>query len=170
MDSVKCGIWDQPAGPKGSEIITLKYCILLIFILFFIGLFSGCKSETSKFKKENLKLQQENLKLQQESLKLQQDKFTLQKVNAELTKQIEFVTKELEVKIEKKIKKTKEQRMKGSLGVLRAAVVIYYGDTGGELPSSLEGLVPKYIDRIPEGDWGYNSEDGKVILKSHPKW
>jgi hypothetical protein len=32
----------------------------------------------------------------------------------------------------------------------------------------LEELVPKYIDRIPEGDWEY--KNGKVISKSHPDW
>ena len=169
MNSVKYGIWDQPAGPKESEINTLKYFILLIFILFFIVLFSGCKSET-KLKQENLKMQQENLKLQQGNLKLQQDKLTLQKMNAELTKQIEVVTKKWEVKIEKKIKKLKEQRIIGNLSALRVAIFNYYGDTEGELPSSLEGLVPKYFDRIPEGEWGYNPKDGKVILKSYPNW
>ena len=74
------------------------------------------------------------------------------------------------MKIEKKIKKLKEQRIIGNLSALRVAIFNYYGDTEGELPSSLEELVPKYIDRIPAGDWGYRSTDGKVILKSHPKW
>ncbi|MCK5533655.1 prepilin-type N-terminal cleavage/methylation domain-containing protein [bacterium] len=55
------------------------------------------------------------------------------------------------------IRKSKEASTKGSLGALRAAIVIYYGDNEGYLPSELEDLTTvitssgarKYLDEIP---------------------
>ena len=55
------------------------------------------------------------------------------------------------------IRKSKEASTKGSLGALRAAIVIYYGDNEGYLPSMLEDLTTvitssgarKYLDEIP---------------------
>ena len=54
------------------------------------------------------------------------------------------------------IRKSKEASTKGSLGALRAALVIYYGDNEGFIPpdltdvtSVISGGVSKYLDEIP---------------------
>ena len=55
------------------------------------------------------------------------------------------------------IRKSKEASTKGSLGAMRAAVVIYYGDNEGWLAETYEDLVAvtaasgakKYLDEVP---------------------
>ncbi|MCK4532333.1 prepilin-type N-terminal cleavage/methylation domain-containing protein [bacterium] len=55
------------------------------------------------------------------------------------------------------IRKSKEASTKGSLGAMRAAIVIYYGDNEGWLPTTYEDLVAvtatsgakKYLDEVP---------------------
>lgn len=53
------------------------------------------------------------------------------------------------------MKKSREGATKGNLGALRAASAIYYGDTEGNYPATLEGMIgPKWIDHIPAADNG----------------
>ncbi len=56
------------------------------------------------------------------------------------------------------LKKANEGATKGSLGVLRSAISIYYGDNEGWYPSGpwntnssvlSDTLIPKYLDKIP---------------------
>ncbi len=55
------------------------------------------------------------------------------------------------------IRKSKEASTKGSLGAMRAAIVIYYGDNEGWLPTTFDSLVAvtagsgakKYLEEIP---------------------
>ncbi len=54
------------------------------------------------------------------------------------------------------IRKSKEASTKGSLGAMRAAVVIYYGDNEGLLPDNftdlvavMDGAAHKYLDEVP---------------------
>lgn len=42
-----------------------------------------------------------------------------------------------------------EGQAKGSLGALRSALSIFYGDKEGKYPSDLSELLPKYLTRIP---------------------
>lgn len=57
------------------------------------------------------------------------------------------------------VTKAKEGACKGNLGALRSAVSIYYANTGGEWPTTLEALVPDYIDEIPVCDVGQKIND-----------
>lgn len=41
-----------------------------------------------------------------------------------------------------------EGATKGRLGSLRAGISIYYGDTNGQYPATLDALVPKYVQKI----------------------
>lgn len=45
--------------------------------------------------------------------------------------------------------KSGEGATKGSLGSLRTATVLYYGDLDGQYPATLDALVPKHIPAIP---------------------
>jgi len=48
------------------------------------------------------------------------------------------------------LQKSREGKFKGSLGTLKSAASIYYGDTEGIWPRDLEkDLVPKYLKEIP---------------------
>jgi len=60
--------------------------------------------------------------------------------------------------------------IKANLAGLRTAISIYYDDKGAIWPSALEELSPRYIAKIPEGDWDYNPATGELISKSHPGW
>jgi Tfp pilus assembly protein PilE len=82
------------------------------------------------------------------------------------------------------VNKSKESATKGALGSLRTAVAIYYSDTEGKFPASLEGLVkeipqvqlPRHhqntnhitvVDRpapMDRGDWQYSREEGHVFV------
>lgn len=54
------------------------------------------------------------------------------------------------------------------LGKIRSAVIRYYSDAVGKYPPSLDALVPKYIDRIPDGNWEYDPATGKVTSSEYP--
>jgi len=48
------------------------------------------------------------------------------------------------------INKSKEGATKGSLGAMRAALTVYYGDQEGQYPyDTLASLAPKYLESIP---------------------
>ena len=47
------------------------------------------------------------------------------------------------------INRSREGQTKGILGSFRAAIKVYYADTGGLYPTDEDGLVPKYLDAIP---------------------
>lgn len=47
------------------------------------------------------------------------------------------------------IDKSKEGSTKGSLGSIRSALSVYYGDTEGQYPGNLAGLTTKYIASVP---------------------
>ncbi|MCD6413251.1 MAG: type II secretion system protein [Elusimicrobia bacterium] len=56
------------------------------------------------------------------------------------------------------IRKSKEAATKGSLGALRSAISIYYGDQEGTYPTTLENdLVPTYISEIPTAKTGIST-------------
>lgn len=58
-----------------------------------------------------------------------------------------------------------------NLEKLRSAVAAHHRAQGVYPPCLCEeDLVPKYIDEIPQGDWVYDSETGKVSAKFHPEW
>jgi hypothetical protein len=86
-------------------------------------------------------------------------------------------------------RKSTETVSKGALLNLRSAIDVFYGDHNGECPKTLQELVPKYINRIPEslnyhryhnnsnsvilaeeqrnidtGEWFYDSKSGKVYI------
>lgn len=46
--------------------------------------------------------------------------------------------------------KSGEGATKGHLGSLRSASAIYYGDTEGNYPASLEALIPRYLPAMPK--------------------
>lgn len=57
------------------------------------------------------------------------------------------------------LKRAGEGATKGNLGALRAATAIYYGDTDGSYPATLEGMIgPKWIDGIPAAKTGDHPE------------
>ena len=118
--------------------------IMVVMLLFFSSC-AGDKGSITKLKNDKLKLQEENLALREENLQLK--------------KQLQGT-------------KHKEDLMtlKDNLGALRNTISIFYGDHEGVWPPSLEELVPKYLLSIPDGDWNYNPETGKIISKSHPSW
>lgn len=49
------------------------------------------------------------------------------------------------------VRKSREAATVGNLGSIRSALNIYYGDTAGDYPSSLDALIVggKYMDVIP---------------------
>ena len=73
----------------------------------------------------------------------------------------------------------------GKIGSLESAAAIYYGDTEGNWPSTLDILVGPYIESIPKeeitgsnnvvteydgkGGWVYNSTNGTVLLNVEGK-
>ncbi|MBI4386183.1 MAG: prepilin-type N-terminal cleavage/methylation domain-containing protein [Elusimicrobia bacterium] len=64
------------------------------------------------------------------------------------------------------VNKSKEGATKGSLGALRSALSIYYGDMEGTYPSTIEGLTisGKYLTALPFAKTpGYHADsDGEV--------
>ncbi|PKN01511.1 MAG: hypothetical protein CVU77_04275 [Elusimicrobia bacterium HGW-Elusimicrobia-1] len=52
------------------------------------------------------------------------------------------------------VRKNKEESIKGNLGALRTALTIYYSDNDGVYPETLDALVPRYIEAIPDADTG----------------
>lgn len=59
-----------------------------------------------------------------------------------------------------------EGQAKGSLGALRSALSIYYGDKEGKYPSDLSELIPKYLTRIPAVEVaGHPSSSSVRILR-----
>ncbi|MCR4296325.1 MAG: hypothetical protein NUW21_12380 [Elusimicrobia bacterium] len=58
--------------------------------------------------------------------------------------------------------KANEGAAKGSLGGLRSAASIYYGDTEGDYPATLDALIPKHIEGIPAIAVGGHAETNKV--------
>ena len=63
----------------------------------------------------------------------------------------------------------RKREMLAGLGQIRAAISIYQADNG-KMPPSLGDLAPRYLSKIPEGDWEYspNSRDYDVTSKSYP--
>jgi hypothetical protein len=65
------------------------------------------------------------------------------------------------------IRRSHEGQAKGSLGSIRSALAIYYGDTEGNYPANLDALVPKYIESIPLIELPGHQKTSKVtIIKS----
>ncbi|MFH0948565.1 MAG: hypothetical protein V1833_06180 [Elusimicrobiota bacterium] len=64
----------------------------------------------------------------------------------------------------------KKREIAGNLGGLRSSLTIYYGYTEGFYPTSLQDLVPRYLEKIPEpeNEWEYNPKNGEVYSKSYP--
>lgn len=58
---------------------------------------------------------------------------------------------------------SKEAATKGNLGAIRSGLMIYYGDTEGNYPMSLEELVPKYTDEIPSAKIPGHHEDSNEV-------
>ena len=57
--------------------------------------------------------------------------------------------------------KASEGATKGNLGSLRSSLAIYYGDTEGNYPATLDALVgPKYVPAIPKVKVGDHPENG----------
>jgi len=54
-----------------------------------------------------------------------------------------------------------------NLGAIRSAISLYFADTKGKFPPSLNDLVPKFLKNVPEGNWNYNPQTGDV---SHPDY
>lgn len=77
------------------------------------------------------------------------------------------------------LEKSREGSAKGNLGSLKSAASIYYGDSYGIWPSTLEELIPKYLKAIPKdpitgsqkvvaaydgtGGWVYDKMTGNVM-------
>lgn len=57
-----------------------------------------------------------------------------------------------------------EGAAKGRLGSLRSVASIYYGDTEGSYPASLDALVPKHIDAIPAIQVGGHAKTNAVRI------
>jgi hypothetical protein len=78
----------------------------------------------------------------------------------------------------KMLEKSREGFAKGFIGTSKSAASIYYGDTNGLWPQTLECLVPKYLDSVPRdpvfgskkvvsiydgtGGWVYDKNKGNV--------
>ena len=76
------------------------------------------------------------------------------------------------------LKKSREASILGFMGSVKSAAAIYYGDTQGLWPPTLDILVPKYLKSIPKdpvtgsqkvvaiydgtGGWVYNKRYGDV--------
>jgi hypothetical protein len=88
----------------------------------------------------------------------------------------------------KMLENSKNGSAKGNLGILKSAASIYYGDTHGIWPSTLDVLVPKYLESIPKepingsqkvvgvydgtGGWVYNNQTGEIrpnFISTSPK-
>jgi len=57
-----------------------------------------------------------------------------------------------------------ETAAKGSLGALRASTSIFYGDTEGNYPATLDALVPKHVEAIPSIEVGGHAKTNKVSV------
>ncbi len=62
-------------------------------------------------------------------------------------------------KIVDQVRRSKEGDTKGSLAVLRSALLIYYSDNIGVDAQNLTTLTTKYIDAIPTAKIGYSHND-----------
>ncbi len=58
---------------------------------------------------------------------------------------------------------SKEGATRGSLGSLRSGLMVYYGETEGNYPMSLEELVPKYLNEIPSAKTPEHHEDTDTV-------
>lgn len=56
----------------------------------------------------------------------------------------------------------KEGGAKGSLGALRSALSIYYGDKEGKYPSDPQDLIPKYLTKFPTLDMPHHKPTSAV--------
>jgi hypothetical protein len=56
-----------------------------------------------------------------------------------------------------------------ALGRLQGALSQYYADTGGKYPTSLDGLVPKYIDAVLELNLPQHKRTRRVTIINDPK-
>lgn len=74
------------------------------------------------------------------------------------------------------IRKSKEASTKGSLGAMRAAIVIYYGDNEGWLPETFGDLIivtavsgaKKYLDEVPYVKLGIAGIADSTAMDNNP--
>ena len=60
-----------------------------------------------------------------------------------------------------KILEMSPQEKNAPQGAIQSAIIIYYAENE-RYPKDLKELVPKYILKIPEGNWVYDNKTGKV--------
>ncbi|PKN00136.1 MAG: hypothetical protein CVU78_02890 [Elusimicrobia bacterium HGW-Elusimicrobia-2] len=128
----------------GCHMPVKKQNVLKVFALLVMVVMGGCMGEDT-IETKKLKPQEKNPALQKENLKFSE---RIDQINSQVNM----------------------AEIKANLAGLRTAISIYYNDKAGVSPSSLEELSPRYIAKIPEGDWDYNPATGELISKSHPEW
>ncbi len=121
-----------------------KQNVLKGFLLLVMIVLYGCTGEDA---------------VENKNLKPQAKKNVLQKGNLKFSEQIHQINSQVNM-----------AEIKANLAGLRTAISIYYGDKGAGWPVALEELSPRYIMKIPEGDWDYNPATGEIMSKSHPGW
>jgi len=126
------------------DMMIKKQNVLKGFTLLIMVALCGCTGK-DMVENENLKPEVKNSALQKENLKFSEQ---IHRINSQVNM----------------------AEIKANLAGLRTAISIYYDDNGAGWPVALEELSPRYIAKIPEGDWNYNPATGKLISKSHPGW
>ncbi|MDO9514343.1 MAG: hypothetical protein Q7J59_07050 [Elusimicrobiota bacterium] len=139
-------LYNKNGNLGGEEKLVKKQKVLKVCAFLTAALLCGCGGGGPELtEKRDLKPQEKNPALQEGNLKISE---RINQMNSQVMK----------------------AEIKANLAGLRTAISIYYQDTGAGWPTALEELSPRYIAKIPEGDWDYNPATGKLISKSHPEW
>jgi len=139
-------MYNKKGNLEGAGKLVKKQNILKGFALLVMIALCGCGGGGPELtEKRDLKAQEKNPALQEGNLKFPE---RIDQINSQVN----------------------TAEIKANLAGLRTAISIYYNEKAGVSPSSLEELSPRYIAKIPEGDWDYNPATGELISKSHPEW
>ncbi|MEA2081980.1 MAG: hypothetical protein U9O97_04515 [Elusimicrobiota bacterium] len=130
---------------KGCCVVFKKHQILKVCAFLTAVLFCGCAGEDAVTEGKNIKQQDKKTAFQGENLKFAGQ---INRINSQVNM----------------------AEIKANLTGLRTAISIFYDDNREVWPAALEELSPRYIAKIPEGDWDYNPATGEIISKSHPGW
>ncbi|MCX5784641.1 MAG: hypothetical protein NTX59_03035 [Elusimicrobia bacterium] len=80
------------------------------------------------------------------------------------------ILKELEADEKTLLEKQQGAFAKGSLALVRSSLQIYYGDHNGVFPDNLGGLIPGYLESIPDLQLPVHEKTGKITVIDSKKY